>query len=64
MLLKSYYGKKVNIIDADGREFNGVVDDYFFPEDNESGLESIVVKTGSGGLYEFTEETIGRITII
>ena len=44
--------------------FNGIVDDYFFPEDNESGLESIVVKTGSGDFYEFTEETIEEITVI
>ena len=64
MSLKSYYGKKVNIVDTDGQEFEGIVDDYFFPEDNESGLESIVIKTGSGDFYEFTEETIEKITVI
>ena len=64
MSLKSYYGKKVNIVGTDGQEFEGIVDDYFFPEDNESGLESIVIKTGSGDFYEFTEETIEKITVI
>ena len=64
MSLKTYYGKKVNIVDSNGQMFNGIVDDYFFPEDNESGLESIVVKTGSGDFYEFTEETIEEITVI
>ena len=64
MSLKSYCGKKVNIVDTDGHEFEGIVDDYFFPEDNESGLESIVIKTGSGDFYEFTEETIEEITVM
>jgi hypothetical protein len=64
MSLKSYCGKNVNIVDTDGQSFNGIVDDYFFPEDNESGLESIVIKTGSGDFYEFTEETIEKITVI
>lgn len=64
MSLKSYYGKKVNIVDTVGQAFNGIVDDYFFPEDNESGLESIVIKTGTGDFYEFTEETIEEITVI
>lgn len=45
MLLKLYYGKSVNIVDTNGQMFNGIVEDYFFPEDNESGLESIVIKT-------------------
>ena len=64
MSLKSYYGKKVNIVDTEGQMFSGVVDDYFFPEDNESGLESIVIKTESGDLYEFTEDAVERISVI
>lgn len=63
MSLQSYYGKKVNIVATNGLTFSGIVDDYIFPEDNENGLESIVIKTGSGDLYEFTEETIEKITI-
>lgn len=64
MSLKSYHGKKVNIVDANGQIFSGIVDDYFFPDDNENGLESIVVKTVDGDFYEFTEETIEEITVI
>lgn len=64
MSLKSHYGKKVNIVDINGNEFSGIVEDYFFPDDNESGLESIVVKTNDGDLYEFTKETIEKITAI
>lgn len=64
MSLKSYYGKKVNIVDTGGQVFSGIVDDYFFPEDNESGFESIVIKTGSDDFFEFTEETIEEITVI
>lgn len=64
MSLKSYCGKKVNIVGATGQIFSGIVVDYFFPDDNESGLESIVIKTKNGDLYEFTEETIEEITVI
>lgn len=64
MSLKSYLGKKVNIVDTNSQLFSGIVDDYFFPEDNENGLESIVVKTGSSDFYEFTKETIEEITVI
>lgn len=64
MSLKSYYGKKVTIVDVNGQIFSGIVDDYFFPDDNEHGLESIIVKVDKNDVYEFTEETIEEITII
>lgn len=64
MSLKLYHGKKVNIVGVNGQIFNGIVDDYIFPDDNEHGLESIVVKTADGDFYEFTEETIEKITVI
>ena len=63
MSLKEYYGQTVKIIAVNGRTFLGVVDDYFFPDDNEDGLESIVVTT-SGGLFEFKEDDIETIEII
>ena len=59
---KKYYGQTVTIIADNGKEFCGFVDDYFFPDDNEHGLESIVLKT-STGLYEFTKEEIETIEI-
>ena len=61
MDLKNYYGKKVNIITTNGKSFNGTVNDYFFPEDNESGLESIVVDTYDGDIVEFTAKDIETI---
>ena len=62
-MLKQYYNKQVNITDNEGRMFTGIIDDYFFPEDNESGVESIVLKTSTGDLYEFTEMDIQKIII-
>lgn len=62
--LKQYYNKKVSIICSNGQTFSGTVDDFFFAEDNESGNESIILKTGSDDFYEFTEEDIERIQIL
>ena len=45
MNLKQYYGKKVKIVAANGMIFLGTVNDYFFPEDNEAGKESIAIDT-------------------
>lgn len=64
MTLKPYYNKTVNIVDDNNQVFNGIVTDYFYPEDNESEKESIVIETSGGDLYEFTEENINQITII
>lgn len=64
MGLVNYYEKKVNIIDTKGNRFIGTVNDYFFPDDNESGKESIVVDTLDGDAIEFTEDSIQKITII
>ena len=63
MSLKKYCGQTVAIIADNGKVFCGFVEDYFFPDDNENGLESIVLKT-SAGMYEFTEEDIETIEII
>lgn len=64
MELENFYGKKVNIISTNGKSFVGTVNDYFFPDDNESGKESIVIDTLNGDAIEFTEEDIETITII
>ena len=63
MQLKSYYGKEVYIIASNGKIFWGHVEDYFYPEDNESGIESIVIVTKSGDLVEFDEESIYHIAV-
>lgn len=64
MSLKKYYGKVVTIIADNGEAFCGIVDTYFFPDDNENNLESIILKTSDGHLYEFTDEEIEIIRII
>ena len=35
MLSQSLEGKRVKIICTDGEEFEGIVSDYIFPDDNE-----------------------------
>lgn len=61
MTLKSYYGKKVTVVCDNGQTFSGVVDDYFFPEDNENGEESIILKTTDSEFVEFTASEINEI---
>lgn len=63
MSLKKYYGKAVTIIADNGEAFCGIVDTYFFSDENEYGLESIVLKTANG-LYEFTKDDIETIKIV
>ena len=63
MGLKQYYNKKVHIVDTSGKEWEGLVDVYVFPEDNESGNESIIIDTGSVSV-EFEESDIKEIKVI
>ena len=58
MKLKRFYNKKVNIVTKEGIAFSGVVTEYFYPEENESGKESIVIDSSSGNPVEFYEEDI------
>lgn len=62
MELKKYYGKKVHIVDSLGKEWKGLVDTYIYPEDNESGNESIIIDTGTKSI-EFEESDIKEINI-
>ncbi len=64
MNLKEFYGKNVVITSINNKVFNGIVDDYFYPEDNDNGKESIVVTTEDGTPREFYEENITKIMII
>lgn len=61
MDLSNYYEKDIIISDTDGKVFYGFVEDYFYPEDNENGKESIIVKTKSGDSIEFAEDDIAFI---
>lgn len=47
MKLKRFYNKKVNIVSKEKIAFSGVVTEYFYPEENESGKESIVIDSSS-----------------
>lgn len=64
MELKSFYGKKVKITCVDGKVFIGVVNDYFYPDENNLGEESIVVDTISSDIIEFVENDIENISIL
>ena len=61
MDLKKYYEKDVIISDFGGNAFYGYIDEYIYPEDNENGKESIIIKTNSGAFVEFTENDIAFI---
>ena len=63
MDLKQYYEKQVIII-SEGEMFVGTINDYFESDDNEDGLESIVMDTTDGDIIEFNEERINKIIII
>lgn len=63
MSLKIYYGKKVLVYTTNDSYLQGTVDDYFFPDDNEDGRESIVISTSAGDLIELCEEDIVTISV-
>lgn len=64
MNLKQFYNKKVAIVAKNGRLFEGFINDYFWPDDNENGKESIVIDTEAGEAIEFYETDIESIEII
>lgn len=64
MNLKQYIEKNVLISANNGKTFNGIVDEYFYADETDSGTESIVIQTQDGELVEFTENDIVDIKII
>ena len=65
MLLKEYYGKRVRIVAANDKSFEGAVTDYFYPEDNETDVESIAIDDiTSGNLVEFPAYDIKSIQVL
>lgn len=65
MSLAQYYGKNVHVIANNGKEFQGKVTDYSYPEDNNPEVESIAIKDIDSGSYiEFPKNDIKSIEII
>ena len=64
MKLKPFYAKQVKIVAENKLVFLGKVNEYFYPSDNESGKESIVIDTAEGKSVEFYETDILSIEII
>lgn len=68
MNLIKYEGKKVQITDIDNQVFEGVISDYVYPDDDDTGLESIIVDCTSGPLLgkpvQFWEKDIKVIQVI
>lgn len=61
MKLKQFYNKKVQIVSNEDARFEGVVTEYFYPEENETGKESIVIDSSNGNIIEFYESDIKTI---
>ncbi len=64
MSLKRYYNKRVKIKSSTNKEYLGLVEDYTFPEDNESENESIIIRDQDNRLVEFEESDIKEIEVI
>lgn len=64
MNLKEYYGEHVAIVNIDGKKFVGLVSDYFYPEDNETNEESIIIDVRNGFPIEFYAKDIEKICIL
>lgn len=58
MYLKRFLNMHVHIVTTNGKLFEGEVVDYCYPEDNENGLESIILKSPP---VEFYEKDIAEI---
>lgn len=68
MSLSKYYGRQVRIVAQNGKQFEGKVTDYFYPEDNEPDEESIAIRCLQGCMagqsVEFPEHDIFSIKIV
>lgn len=68
MELINYEGKKVRIVDVDGVVFEGKVTDYVYPDEDNTGLESIIIDCINGPLsgkpVEFWENDIKSIRVV
>lgn len=63
MFLSKYYDQKIRVVIND-RTIVGIVMDYFYPEDNLNGEESIIIRTSSTDEVEIYASEITRISVI
>lgn len=65
MNLRQYYNKNIRIVDIDGNMLEGQVTDYVYPDDDDTGLESIIIDCTRGKLagksVEFWERDIQSV---
>ena len=61
MSLIKYVGQTVTIIADNGEMYCGIVDDYFFPDNNDIAEESIILKITNSEFIEFTASEINEI---
>lgn len=64
MRLKQLLNSNVKIAAKNGRTFTGRVSEYFYPDENENGKESIVVDTNVGPSIELYEKDIRSVELI
>lgn len=64
MTLTQYYEKTVTILTVGGETIVGTIVEYFYPEDNESGIESVIVRNETGDEFELYSNDIDRISIV
>lgn len=62
MELAKYYGKTVNIVTNLNKNFTGIVGDYIYGDENESGNDSIVVINGKNAV-ELEKDEIKKIEV-
>lgn len=65
---QSLEGKKVKILDVDGEEYEGIVSEYIYPEDNDpEGIAAIDLENCPqypGKLIGFNENEIKTIRVL
>ena len=59
--LKKYLNEKVTVIDNKGKTYVGYAFDYIYADENESGMDVLVVDTGIGHMTGFTQNIVKEI---
>lgn len=61
MKLCEYYGIKVRVTTKKHKIISGIIGDLIYPEDNESGEESVIIDTESSYPVEVSQSEIASI---
>jgi len=64
MNFKNLVGETIKVTTVKGKIYRGIVEDYCFPDDNESGDESIIVKFDKDNYGEFDKTNIRTLEIV